>query len=532
MDWNFNIDDFERLLKEKSDEFRMYPSKRVWHSIYNNFHPSRKWPSVVMSVTLIASLLLTGYLNTKTVAENKHRNNSPVIENTLSEKALSFSYSTSPFKPFAAAGTTVNEPLFAWQYHVISPEPSLNYYKSTVKSTGDATLFATTTNFADNILAEQRSRLAAVSKVPFVVEKAAAGVVFSMGEDRLTAEISNKTADNTVYAPVQFFPALLEYAASDIPGNITPENKDRISTTKDAFVQQLSQIVKNDNPVAAVVSTNKNSPAQNKLTIEQKAWIENYALYNRPAAKNWKGKLAGQLYITPSVVYRNLYSNVDEKKALRSGYSNRPANFSDVKTSLSHTPSYGFEIGAGLQYSLFKWVKIRTGLQVNYTRYNVHAFDNGHPYSTSITMVDENSGLPYEAFRSTPYTNIYGLEPVKLHNQTLQVSVPIGIDLRLGSYNKLEWYIGSSIQPSLAVGGKSFLISSDRKNYVGDKSMLNRLNINAGFEAYVTYKTENGYTLQFGPQYRTQLFSNNIKSFSIGERIVNYGFKVGVSKKL
>lgn len=64
MEQNFYTENFEKLLKEKSDEFRMYPSKRVWHSIYNDLHPSRKWPSVAMSMLLIIALLLIGYLNT------------------------------------------------------------------------------------------------------------------------------------------------------------------------------------------------------------------------------------------------------------------------------------------------------------------------------------------------------------------------------------------------------------------------------------------------------------------------------------
>lgn len=64
MEKTFYSDEFEQLLKEKADQFRMYPSKRVWHSIYNNLHPSRRWPSAAMSLLLIITLHLTGYLNT------------------------------------------------------------------------------------------------------------------------------------------------------------------------------------------------------------------------------------------------------------------------------------------------------------------------------------------------------------------------------------------------------------------------------------------------------------------------------------
>ena len=64
MDRNLDIDDFERLLKDRSDEFKLYPTKRVWHSIYNNIHPGKKWPSIAMCITLISILMLVGYLNT------------------------------------------------------------------------------------------------------------------------------------------------------------------------------------------------------------------------------------------------------------------------------------------------------------------------------------------------------------------------------------------------------------------------------------------------------------------------------------
>ena len=67
---NYNIDNFEKLLKEGSDEFKMYPTKRVWHSIYNNIHPGRRWPSIAMCITLISILLLVGFLNTHNEAKN------------------------------------------------------------------------------------------------------------------------------------------------------------------------------------------------------------------------------------------------------------------------------------------------------------------------------------------------------------------------------------------------------------------------------------------------------------------------------
>src|ERR1700761_5846640 len=66
MDRKLYMDSFERLLKEKSDEFRMYPTKRTWHSIYNNIYPGRKWPSATISILLLCFLPFIGFLNTST----------------------------------------------------------------------------------------------------------------------------------------------------------------------------------------------------------------------------------------------------------------------------------------------------------------------------------------------------------------------------------------------------------------------------------------------------------------------------------
>ena len=94
---------------------------------------------------------------------------------------------------------------------------------------------------------------------------------------------------------------------------------------------------------------------------------------------------------------------------------------------------------------------------------------------------------------------------------------------------KLQWNIGATIQPTFIVGGKNYLISSDKRNFVTDPSLLNKWNLNAGLETFISYKS-NGLTWQVGPQFRTQLFSTNSKQFVIEERLVNYGIKLGVSK--
>ena len=104
------------------------------------------------------------------------------------------------------------------------------------------------------------------------------------------------------------------------------------------------------------------------------------------------------------------------------------------------------------------------------------------------------------------------------------------MDIKLAGTENLQWNIGASIQPTYVVGGKSYLISSDKRNYVRESDMLNRLNLNAGFETYISYKTNGGFTFQFGPQFRKQIYTTNKSQYSIQEKLTSYGLKFGVSK--
>ncbi|HEV8079213.1 MAG TPA: outer membrane beta-barrel protein [Chitinophagaceae bacterium] len=64
MERKFYPENFERFLKGHADEFKITPSKKVWHGIYNDLHPGRRWPSIAMSMVFIFTLVIIGHLNT------------------------------------------------------------------------------------------------------------------------------------------------------------------------------------------------------------------------------------------------------------------------------------------------------------------------------------------------------------------------------------------------------------------------------------------------------------------------------------
>jgi hypothetical protein len=301
-------------------------------------------------------------------------------------------------------------------------------------------------------------------------------------------------------------------------------NRLNIQTEEESLQVKNSNLVvitdvKNDNNKALNIPLTNNKAElpskENNMSDEEKAWVENFALYNRPAPKKWAGKLKWQMYITPSVVYRELKNSI--------------ATQPDINTEVSQHPSFGVEIGGGILYPVFKGINLKTGIQFNFTRYNTDGFANSHPVATSITLTTATGQL-YQGYRSTPYSNNDGITPLKLHNETYQISLPIGMDVKLAGNDNLQWNIGATIQPSYIVGGRSYLISTDKRNYVKETDFINRWNLNAGFETYISYKTDNGFTLQFGPQFRKQIFTTNSKQYTVEEKLTNYGFKFGISK--
>jgi hypothetical protein len=463
MDRNLDIENFEQLLKERSEEFKMYPTKRVWYSIYNNIHPGRKWPSVAMSITLIAILLLVGFLNTK--------NSNTSLASTTSVQpgnVAPVNLTSSFHNPFESFSTIVNQnPVTAFANN----STLINQGNTTINNTIDALKLPVATapvNGNYNNYQDVNNNLASAN----------------------TITIFNKN-ELTAIAPIKNNLIAFEDVNDTKSNAINQETKPSITNKKDVPEQQ--EII---------------------LSADEKSWIENYALYNRPVPKKWAGKLGWQMYIAPSVVYWQLKNSISTDL--------------DINKEVIQHPSFGLEIGGGIIYPLFKGVKVKTGLQLNFTRYNTAAFENSHPVATTITLKTE-TGQPYPSARTTPYSNNDGITPTKLHNETFQISIPMGLDFKIAGTENLQWNIGATIQPTYVIGGKSYLISSDKRNYIKETSLLNRWNVNAGFETFISYKT-NGYTLQFGPQFRQQLFTTNSKQYSIEEKLTNYGFKFGISK--
>lgn len=496
-------------------------------------HPGNRLPSVSMSIVLIGFLFLTGYLHTTDATKQFATNSKPsqhqrqMATRTVDDPSKSLFLSISqPSYNFTSAGvvtadsksshnrsisqnkqfsqaapTTIN--LFANKKaapgtHVIAdPSPGEEYFNTAEEQD----LIGVNNTFAATIITNNH----------FVKQR-------DGGDNDLGFKLNNNSPFN--------LPAVVN-EKTDTYG--TAVKSDEITTAVAPPANEVKDAQAATSPGNLKAPGNTNTSSKNNLSATDKAWIEDFAMHNKPVAKKWAGKLSLQAYITPSLVYRRLNNNAADKQL--PGTSDDYNNF-NADAVVKHKPSFGLEGGLALLYDVSRRIRLKAGAQFNYTRYNAFAFETSHPIATTLTMNYENNRLTYEAYRTSNYSNLPGYYNKKLHNETYQLSIPVGVDFKLASLSdNLFWYAGATAQPTIVLFAKSFVISSDRRSYVHDPSLLNRFNLNAGFESYLSYKTC-GYSLQFGPQYRTQLFTTNTKLYSVEERLQNFGFKVGIAKRL
>ena len=486
MENNFYTDnDFEHFLKDATDDFKMYPSKRVWYSIYNDQHPSRRWPSLAICLLLITAILFVGISNNNSI----NKSVSTAFSNTLLAK-----------ENIALANNDIigqqkNKQGFA-PFNIIGQTKVLD---------------TKNTNQGDDVTTADRQTAIQI----ITPETVSINNVLTE-----TEILANDIADNSVVRSVSAKTnSHISNSPSFINDNLLAQNK-----TSDVAADEAS-----DNKKKLTATTAR------ILSKEDRAWIENYAFQNRSGINRVKSFGSMQYYATASYGFRFLkntsgfdaYSTTVRQSAVVS--NNLPEQDIRINDQITQKSSLGLEVGASFLYSVSKKIRLKTGLQFNYTNYISVADGLGHPIQTSLLL---NSGHGYAPVsRLSEYSNsINGEKNQKLNNSTYQVSIPVGADIKLAGRNRLKWYAGATVQPTYVTGGSVFVISADTKNYVEDKTLLRKWNMNTAVETFLSYKTGAGVTVNVGPQLRYQLYSTYGKQYNYSEKLYNVGLKLGVTK--
>ena len=59
MENRFNNRDFEQFVKQNADQYRMFPSEKVWNGIHNSLHTRRRWFGFGLTLLLLTTGVVT-----------------------------------------------------------------------------------------------------------------------------------------------------------------------------------------------------------------------------------------------------------------------------------------------------------------------------------------------------------------------------------------------------------------------------------------------------------------------------------------
>ncbi len=443
MERNIHIDEFDEFLKEKTDQYKMYPSDKVWNNIQRSVHPRKKWPYISLTLLiLLGTAVLIDY----------HTNNLASVN-----KALTFNNNL--FKgtqPPAASGTSLNES------GLVSATPPV-------------------VNNTDKVIFQP----------VFIPDPFAEKKIQEINPSLYDNDYNNGN-DNT-YADTE-----------DLEITGSAKLPDHIST-------------------ADIAKT-----AFDKTTGEEEGKTVNKVLWGGEAFK--KSKFEWQLFFSPTVSYRKLTSGITEVTDVFRGvpYSTTEKSTS-VNNLVTHKPAVGAEAGANVIYKLTDNFILRAGLQLNYSRYQLRAYA-AKPEQTTLAVVSNPLGTDSINVIST-LQNFSGSGSSWFNNEYFQVSLPVGFEWGVLGNSTLRWNIAASAQPVYNFANNVYLLSTDFKRYGQDPSLIRKWNINAGVETYVSYDM-GSFKWQAGPQLRYQLMSSYKNEYPVKEYLVDFGFKIGVTKTI
>ena len=489
MEDNFYNDEFEQFLQQQANNHRMYPSDGVWLGIYKKLHGHKTWPALTITAFtfFIATVAISLYFGTK-----------PSI------------FVLDPLPPSTASAinkenNSLSNPLVA-----------------AISNTGNL-------NGTTNFVSPNKNGQPATATVENVLE------VESTSDDAIPTAVHNPaTIVNSRLSTTSFFmEEVLQNAAIRVntnPVKQMDEQEETVATTdnvpdiEDLIIQDMSSSAAAvPYPVAKTDTDPSDKNMADKFLEQHKNDI---SLYTTDRVINNKKRWEYQVYITPSFSYRKLKENGILNQTNQVNGPVALNYVTDVNKVVRHKPGVGIEVGGGFLYHLTNTFGIKAGVQLNVRQYNIEAYRA--PTELTTIALFRSSGNDTISTLAM-YRNHNGSLPTELINRYYQISVPIGLQWQVIGTDRVNLNIAATLQPTYYLSRNSYLLSTNFKNYTDNGGMLRNWNINSSIETFISLKAGD-YKWQFGPQFRYQHLPTFSSQYPIREYLMDYGFKVGVSK--
>ena len=422
-----STDDFEDLLKERSDQYLLYPSDAVWNNIQKELHPARIW---AYTAAVFVLLFITGV--------------------TMVVKKESAS--------------------------LVKPRAGQLAYEFIKQAEG-------TNGFLNKKVPEEASRPSSEFQKKIQLESADIKTWESVKVNEKITDIQSQVSTN-IELPHQVVP--LQAATKKVFKTNREEKKNIISNALETVFETARKIGK------------------------QTSW---------------------QVYGGPTRGYRFLSGEASRSSYQYTSFAlSTNAQFPrNVKDVVNHRPGIGFELGTAMYIPISKRISIKAGLQANYNQYQIDAY-------SSVPEI-ANYGMNNLRTGNTPistvsyYSNSDGYRRATLRNEHYMLSLPIGVDFRVLGNNKINFSVGSSIQPTYVFANYSYLLSTNLKNYAKSPNLNRRWNVNSAVEASLNIQ-QGKFKWSVAPQFRYQMLSSFKDKYPIRENLTDLGIKVGIIRTI
>jgi len=453
-------------LRDNANQYRMYPSEKVWKGIHSALHTRRRWYGLSAAIMF----LLTGSI------------------------VSIFIYSDTPGKKNSAE-LKINSIQNSDQHQVLSTAP-----KETKRFTP-----------AINEIKPADHRAANLTELYLN------GHVFDLpAENQMRSGLNVNNNVNNVQE---------QDATQSTIANINETIDPLYLSTDPSLLKQIGFVKTEDNALNDILLTDKNITEQSAVNDNTQEQINNIVsalasqnvLLPKPGKRS---KVTAQVYFAPTVSYRKLTEN---KKVYPGGFY-VPAI--DLKNIVKHKPGMGLEFGIEGKYQMNGKLYIKTGLQFNINRYDIRAYS--HPTEIATVAVSGNYGRVDSLASLSNYRNFSGSSPNWLENLYFQAAVPVGVEYIISDNNNIQWGVSGTVQPTYVIGDRAYVISSDYKNYAKFPDLMRRWNISTGIGTFVSYSTGR-IKWQVGPHLRYQHMSSFVNALTVKEKLYAVGLKVGAT---
>jgi hypothetical protein len=447
---NLYNDEFERQLKEKADQFKMYPSDKVWNEVHSSLHTRKRIFVVGMSFLVGSILFLAG---TQLISP---------VHNTNS-KLVAAKISTTAKLPGA----------------VIPPAFTPGNLEALPLSNDDA--------------------------------------------DRAPEKIQQGTTSFLLHPENQS-----ENLSVDLKGSMTDKNSARVKPLQPA--DQSTAGKSNASVSTADLTENMKSVLSNPVPdiLASELISENN---NTQLSHNHSEKYSLEFYITPTI--NTHYLNGINYRTMAQALPTAPimvVHIANVNGFVDNTPVLGYNVGGNVLYRISKNISLKAGLEFSFSRYYINTY-NSNPGQSSAALSSYFGYIADSLINMSNGGSSIDKNPNRFQNKYYQLSIPLGVDMKVVSTGKFQVHMGATLQPSYLLNTDAYVLSNDFSTYTKDAEAFRRWNLIAGAEAYISYGVGK-IRWEIGPQVRYQIFSTYKNSYPLQENMLNYGIRVGISKSI